>query len=71
MRYHIKPKKKKIAHEIIIRRWFAFLPFEIDGEVRWLEYVNVEGYWFWGRISGCWVWKDVRFIDNINPKCKI
>ena len=71
MRYHINPKKKKIDNEIIIRRWFAFFPVEIDGEARWLEYVNVEGYWWQGRSSGYWWWETIRFIDNINPKCKI
>jgi len=56
-------KNKYESRKVITRKWFAWLPITIDHEVRWLEYVTVEGYWFTGIVSGSWLFIAQRFID--------
>jgi hypothetical protein len=52
----------KKHNQIIFKKWFAFLPVQIKGETRWLEFVHVKGYYWFGA-SGNWWWENIEFID--------
>ena len=54
---------KKIPYETIVRRYFAWWPVEIDGDWRWLEWVEVRGYWWQGQITERWYWEGKEFIN--------
>jgi hypothetical protein len=47
--------------EIIIKK-FAFLPININGEVRWLEFVKIKGYYYVGQSSGLTRFKNLEFV---------
>lgn len=51
-------------NEIRIKRWFALLPVECKGEVRWLEFVTVKQSAFVRKVSGALDWLNLEFIDN-------
>mgnify|MGYP003409008801 CR=1 FL=1 len=57
MRFKGKEERKEI-----IRSWFAFIPINIGGDKRWLEFVSVKGYWWLGA-SGTWWWENLEYID--------
>lgn len=42
---------------------FAWLPIRLNGEVRWLETVTMEGYYYIGWISGSVVFMRQGFKD--------
>jgi len=54
--------KKKPYERHVIRK-FAFFPIRIDNEVRWLEFVNVEAYYWYGAYTGNKYWEYERFVD--------
>jgi len=50
------------AGETRIKTFFAWLPVEVNHEVRWLEYVTVEQEYTCGCEDSPY-WKDIKFID--------
>jgi hypothetical protein len=58
MRYQIQKKPR----QLIVRSWFAIFPVTIGTERRWLEKVNVEGY-YWVGASGATWWVNERFVE--------
>jgi hypothetical protein len=52
---------KKQDEVIIERKWFAFLPININGETRWLEFVKVKGF-YWLSCYG-WYWANIEFVN--------
>lgn len=54
--------KGRKSDETIIRKTFAFFPINLNGEVRWLEFVKIKGYW-WKGASGFWWWEAQEFVD--------
>jgi hypothetical protein len=54
--------KEKKDKEEIIRKWFAILPININGDERWLEFVKVKGYYWLGN-SGTWWWENLDFVE--------
>jgi hypothetical protein len=56
-------KRKKKHNEIIVKKWFAFFPVEINQEIRWLEFVKVRGYYWLGGYSNNWYWNSLEFVD--------
>lgn len=42
--------------------YFAWLPVSIKGETRWLEFVTIRGYYFYGEVSGTIVFSKNEFI---------
>lgn len=54
-------KGKKHNEEIIIKK-FAIFPIDIEGDVRWLEFVKIKGY-YWLGYSGNWWWENIEFVD--------
>jgi hypothetical protein len=58
----MRTKGKKDKEEVV-RKWFAFLPVNINGDERWLETVTVKGYWWYGSYSGNWWWTSIEFVD--------
>lgn len=52
--------------DIKVIRKFLWMPLEIDGETRWLEYANIKCKWivrgdmmdFW------WEWSPIEFVDE-------
>ena len=52
-----KPYERHVIHK------FAFFPIRIDNEVRWLEFVNVEAYYWYGVYTGNKYWEYERFVD--------
>lgn len=59
MRFNSKKKDRVI----IERKWFAFFPVSINGETRWLESVNVRGYYWLNSYSYVWHWNSMDFVD--------
>lgn len=57
----MKFKGKKDKEEII-RKWFAILPININGDGRWLEFVKVKGYYWLGSL-GTWWWENLEFVE--------
>jgi hypothetical protein len=53
---------KKQDEVIIVRKWFAFLPININGETRWLEVVKVKGF-YWLSCYGDWYWENIEFVN--------
>lgn len=62
MRWTKKPEYE--LYEIRIKRWFALLPVECKGEVRWLEFVTVKQNAFGCKVSGALDWLNLEFIDT-------
>lgn len=57
-----KIKYKPVSDERRIRTFFAFLPINIDYEIRWLEKVTIEQEYMSAKY-----WRHIRFIDkNMN-----
>lgn len=56
-------RENRVERQIVIREFFAFLPEELNGEIRWFEKVKIEGYWWKGALSGIWYWEPIKFID--------
>lgn len=54
---------KKMPYERHVIRKFAFFPIRIGKEVRWLEFVNIEAYYWYGTYSGSKYWEYERFVD--------
>lgn len=51
------PYERHVIHK------FAYFPIRIKNEVRWLEFVNIEAYYWYGAFSGRKYWEYERFID--------
>lgn len=60
MRWKVNSYRPNEKH--IVRK-FAFFPIRIDNEIRWLEFVNVERYYWYGATTGNKYWRYTRFID--------
>lgn len=50
MRWINKNKQKALNRQPDVIEYFALFPISINGEVRWLEKVKVQGYWYIGEI---------------------
>ena len=53
---------KKNYNPIIVRKWFAFFPVEINQETKWLEFVKVRGY-YWRGASGKRWWNNIELTN--------
>lgn len=62
MRWTTNKTERKEYERHVIRK-FAFFPIRIGSEVRWLEFVNVEAYYWIGKSSGWTYWEYVKFVD--------
>lgn len=63
MRFKFKKRQERVR---ITRRWFAFIPYEFNGTIYWLEYITVKGYWFIGYLTGTWIWMTEEVIETPN-----
>lgn len=52
---------KQYERQIIQK--FAFFPIRINGEVRWLEWVNIKAYYWIGFLTGNIYWEYEAFVD--------
>ena len=62
MRWIIDKTERKEYERHVIRK-FAFFPIRIDNEIRWLEFVNIEAYYWLGRFTSNKYWEYERFVD--------
>ena len=60
MRWKTSEYKERERHVI---RKFAFLPIKIKNEVRWLEFVKIKAYYWYGSMSGNIYWEYEEFVD--------
>ena len=55
--------KKQELDKRIVRKKFAFLPQKIQGQWRWLEWIEERGYYFVNRISNEVFWYHTEYLD--------
>lgn len=56
-------KHKYMENERHVIRKFALFPIRIGDEIRWLEFVNVVAYYWYGENSGHKFWEYEKFVD--------
>jgi hypothetical protein len=55
--------KKQELDKRIVRKKFAFLPQKIQGQWRWLEWIEERGYYFVTQISNEVFWYHTEYLD--------
>lgn len=55
--------KGKKDRETTVRKLFLWFPKNVNGEVRWLEFVEIKGYW-WQGFSGSWYWESKSYNNK-------
>ena len=53
--------KGKKHLKTVVRKYFAYFPINLDGDVRWLEKVKVKGFYWLGG-NGVWYWEPEKFV---------
>ena len=55
-------KRKKNLNKRMIKHYFAWVPVIIGIQIRWLEYIIIEGH-YWEGQSGTIYWENDKFLN--------